>query len=276
MIRCTAVSFVTAFGLALSASAPAASMFSGLEVGASSQSIGPGGGTDDPGTLTGSAPLSITASTAASSAAAAADFGTNSARASVPEVSEPFSSAGARAHSVWRDVWTITGGTGSGLASLTVHLDGSQAVAGGTGAFSYVLSIASDPGSAGGHVARADGGKETWNDDLGGTFEFTYGAPLYVESRLEVAGSAGEGGSAELDFGSTAVLTLLELPDGATVSTASGTTPPVEGDDPAEAAAGDEAGAAAVPAPAAASLLVASLALALRARRGARAAPSAR
>jgi hypothetical protein len=140
---------------------------------------------------------------------------------------------GAYAESSWSDAFTIFGGTGTGILSVSVQVEGSLT---GTGANStYVLFASETPISSAGLVDYTDHGNNAPPDGsktvIGvyesisgsniytGDIPFTYGTTFYIASYLgaEVLGDGTADFYGSSHFGATA-------PNGSTVTGASGTT----------------------------------------------------
>ncbi len=166
-----------------------------------------------------------------------ADFGTNS--ASTDATGSTFSSAGAYASSSWVDEFIISGGSGVGTALFGFSLDGTLSATGQSGSgYTFVVeydpadvtSIGTQPvvsiwdATSGGTITvdyTASGSGLLW-----GSFDFTYGESFFFNSYLNTsswAGNYGGAGASYADFYSTAELSEIELPQGASLTSTSGT-----------------------------------------------------
>ena len=160
------------------------------------------------------------------------------------------------AESRWRDTYTITGGTGVGTATITVLLQGTVSSGygdtgtfwydsqpmfeafgrGGRGSVEYRLEVDYD-GDPFGHgsdgpplLIREQPEVSTPLPDravligpgktLTGSFDFLYDAPFSLTGSLSLSGF----NQVDFDFLHTARLSLFDIPDGATLTSASGHT----------------------------------------------------
>ena len=145
------------------------------------------------------------------------------------------------ADSFWADGFLITGGTGHGTAQVQVHLDGTNtAFNHGSGNWStgdvyYNLKSAdwnaaineptnetplidwSDQSICG--TLCVDFTSNTFNLTLTGTLSFEYDTPFLLESYLSTIAE----GNASTDFYHTAQISLIELPQGASLTASGGT-----------------------------------------------------
>ncbi|MHB8534054.1 MAG: VPLPA-CTERM sorting domain-containing protein [Sulfuricaulis sp.] len=142
------------------------------------------------------------------------------------------------ADSFWADGFLITGGTGLGTAQVQVHLDGTNTAFNhgsgslSTGTVNYSLKSAdvcgepcneislinwSDLSSCG--TLCIDFTPDTFNLTLTGTLSFEYDKPFFLESDLSVLAD----GNASTDFYHTARISLIELPQGASLTANGGT-----------------------------------------------------
>ena len=173
-----------------------------------------------------------------SSASANTTFGANRgyASASVPLSSADWSAFGS-SYTTWTDTWTVRGAYGSGQMQVVVTLDGTISAAGQQMTYTFSSAAASNKfGYQEINVNQANfsNGTHTYT----ATIPFAYGIPFDVTSTLSLLASGstwynvGQDSnnnniyvqSAYLSFLSTAAVTQIILPGGATLTTESGTT----------------------------------------------------
>jgi len=151
------------------------------------------------------------------------NFGSHQAIASASQ-STPDWTAVAHANSEWWDVWTITGGGYMMPGQLTVGVTLTGSIT-GSGYVEYSL------------IASGEELSITNNEFISGrvyyvTFPFLYGEPIQLHSELGLTavGSqfiSGVSFFGTLDFSSTAMLTQIILPEGATLTASSGISYPL-------------------------------------------------
>lgn len=137
----------------------------------------------------------------------------------------------------WKDVLTITGGTGKGTLAVSGHFDGYVEGFSQADFSMYVGNSASNSGityyvrSNSGSLSTCRNCTSTFVDGAPGevsrvdftlTREFTYGSPVNMYAILSGTASEDHGKYGLVDMSSTAMLDSLVLPQGAMVSTASG------------------------------------------------------
>lgn len=207
-------------------------------------------------------------------AVASTDYGANHAYASYTNTD--LSSVASAAASLWYDQITITGGTGTGTATLKSTLNGTADVGVPEGTAAYVLGtttinpatmasstisfnsvslplnldtsqlttvasyVVGTPGAAAACTSQLGTTCPTFNQILGtgtgqaiqanptGSFSFTYGQPFYLVGLLGAGVSqnfsTATAAPTTFDFSNTGLLNQIVLPQGATLSDASGTT----------------------------------------------------
>ena len=186
----------------------------------------------------------VTASYAAN-AWAKTTYGSNHAEANIQAINLRDANTFVTGYSRWQDIWTINGPAGgTGWATVGVFLDGTYS---DNGYFHYEFRCKTCDDWDSPHFGRAItvSSEDTappsyidplWNGTIGqqvtGSFLFHYNTPLRIRSTLEVtANVSGQGGVfsgwGSSKFGNTAALTLLDLPAGATLTTASRTVFPL-------------------------------------------------
>lgn len=145
-----------------------------------------------------------------------------------------------RGGSVWEELYQIGGGTGTGMFTGTIHIDGTLAGVTGNGNSSInwalttfsnqlVASVSANYDAASGAWSKSVYSDGTWNNTTGsgaltinedviGSYSFTYGAALYLQSALYTQVN----GNGAADFSSTVQFTGMKLPEGARVYVLSG------------------------------------------------------
>jgi len=147
----------------------------------------------------------------------------------------------ATGRSAWEELYQIGGGTGTGTFTGTIHIDGSLAgITTGNGGASIDWSLRSFSNQVVASVyAYYDAGSDHWNksvysdglwtytdgngtltinEDVIGSYSFTYGTALYLKSELSTSIS----GNGAADFSNTVQFTGMQLPQGSTVYVMSG------------------------------------------------------
>lgn len=141
--------------------------------------------------------------------------------------------------SIWEELYQIGGGTGTGQFTGTIHIDGSlSGLASGSASMNWSLRTFSNQLVAS-LTASYDTATDSWtkgvysngawtytngsggltiNEDVVGSYSFTYGAALYLQSDLYT--SVNGNGSA--DFSNTVQFTGMKLPQDAAVFVLSG------------------------------------------------------
>lgn len=145
----------------------------------------------------------------------------------------------ASATSSWEELYQIGGGTGTGQFTGSIHIDGSlTGLTDGVASINWSLRTFSNELVAS-LYAYYDGATNTWNksiysngewnstngtggltinEDVVGSYSFTYGAALYLQSVL----STDVNGNGTADFSNTVQFTGMTLPQGAAVFVVSG------------------------------------------------------
>ena len=148
--------------------------------------------------------------------------------------------ASATGRSIWEELYQIGGGTGTGQFTGTIHIDGmlSGTTGAGTATMNWTLTTfsnqlvasvyASYDGSAdawsldvysdGQWTSNTGTGALTINQDVIGSYSFTYGSALYLKSDLYTWIS----GNGAADFSNTVQFTGMRLPQDAAVYVLSG------------------------------------------------------
>ena len=148
----------------------------------------------------------------------------------------------ASGRSIWEELYQIGGGTGTGTFTGTIHIDGTLAGVVGTpngnASINWSLTTFSNQLVASvdaSYDAASDGwsknvyangvwtntsgsGALTINEDVVGSYSFTYGAALYLKSDLYTSIS----GNGAADFSNTVQFTGMSLPGGSKVYVLSG------------------------------------------------------
>jgi hypothetical protein len=164
----------------------------------------------------------LTTSNGSFSAKADTAFGVNRAYASASVFSQDWSVFASTASS-WNDRWTITGGTGQAQMTVAITLTGS--IIGDGQLFLYTFNFAGSP------YIFLDQGNYTPGTHTT-SFTFAYDTPFNVESTLGGGAQASTyyqevSPSGTLDFYSTALLSQIILPAGASFAAESGATYPL-------------------------------------------------
>lgn len=146
----------------------------------------------------------------------------------------------AAGRSVWEELYQIGGGTGTGQFTGTIHIDGTLKgpLGDGTASLDWSLRTFSDALVAS-VTATYDASADSWsmgvfsngawsytsgsgaltiNQDVIGSYSFTYGSALYLKSDLATRIS----GNGTADFSNTVQFTGMKLPQGAAVYVLSG------------------------------------------------------
>jgi hypothetical protein len=162
---------------------------------------------------------------------------------SAPQHIETNNYAYSSGRSIWEELYQIGGGTGTGQFTGTVHVDGNLGGTGGAGSagsanmnwalqtFSgqTVAALSASYDAAGDTWYKSVFSNGTWtntsgtgvlsiNEDVVGSYSFTYGAALYLKSDL----STSVDGNAAADFSNTVQFTGMKLPQGSAVYVLSG------------------------------------------------------
>jgi hypothetical protein len=145
----------------------------------------------------------------------------------------------ATGRSIWEELYQIGGGTGTGQFTGTIHIDGSlanlnngsasmqwslqtfsnQLVASLTASYDSLTDTWSKSVFSNGAWTNTSGsGALTINEDVTGSYSFTYGAALYLKSDL-LTSVSGNGGA---DFSNTVQFTGMILPQDTTIFVVSG------------------------------------------------------
>jgi hypothetical protein len=166
-----------------------------------------------------------------STSIASTAYGSNKAYASATAVQDWSAIAGVT--SDWQDTWTVNGGIGQGVMTLIMTLTGSISNTSDMATVNYSFGSSNNFGGYQGISIQQN--SFTSPTSYTATLPFDYGVPFTVESNLSLsaAGSLWLHAvdlnfypTSTLDFSSTALVTQITLPDGATLLTASGATYP--------------------------------------------------
>ncbi|RTL42867.1 MAG: PEP-CTERM sorting domain-containing protein [Burkholderiales bacterium] len=142
-------------------------------------------------------------------------------------------------HSLWEELYQIGGGTGTGQFTGSIHIDGSlSGLTNGTASMDWSLRTFSNQlvaalnasydattnswtqgvFSNGAWTYTSGNGALSINQDVTGSYNFTYGAALYLQSDLVTTVN----GNGAADFSNTVQFTGMVLPQDATVFVLSG------------------------------------------------------
>lgn len=178
----------------------------------------PGSGPTTTGDVTATDHLETTTTTARADTAYASNKAKSSATTTAAGVQ-----ASVFATSKWEDIWTVTGGTGSGQMTVTITLNGTIT---GLGNLTYTLT--SENQVSGYQGVSVNQGSFTSPQSYTAIFPFTYNTPFTVDSILVTNALAigGTNPSGTVDFFNTALVSQILLPEGATLTTDSGATYP--------------------------------------------------
>ncbi|MFN3861943.1 MAG: PEP-CTERM sorting domain-containing protein [Roseateles sp.] len=159
---------------------------------------------------------------------------------SAPQYIETNNSAYAVGRSTWEELYQIGGGTGTGQFTASIHIDGTLGGTGSVGSASLnwhlttfsgdtVASVTAWYDSAADYWYKNVYSNGTWSfsdgtgalaidENVVGSYSFTYGSALYLKSELYTSVS----GNGTVDFSNTVQFTGMQLPQGALVYVLSG------------------------------------------------------
>jgi hypothetical protein len=188
-------------------------------------------------------PVVATMSSLLTNAVATTSYGINSVAISGAGGSLEYWNIGAHAQSVWRDLITITGGSGTGQVTFGEHVHGIfngktvGTTAGlcvdinGTGtAYPGYGFDDPDPCTTTQYIfSYYDDGYHTYDQNISFNFTFTYDVPFMLFGTMDTSGGGSYVTAFSSDFSHTATLNTVILPEGATLHSQSGTSYPNPG-----------------------------------------------